>query len=83
LQPAGIADLHLYLRQEIFPDTWWGKGHRRSDFPEILAHGGRIFGTIDGRASEEGQHDGKEGVADPGHGKIRHDLVARAEEVDL
>ena len=83
LQPTGIADLHLRLRQEIFPDARRGKGHGRADFAEILADRGRVFWTIDGRTSQKRQHDGEEGVADPGHRQIRHERVALTERVDL
>jgi len=83
LQHAGIADLHLYLRQEIFPDTWWGKGHRRSDFRKSWRTVAVSSGQLTAAPVRKDSTTEKKVSPIQAMGRYAMIFVARAEEVDL
>ena len=83
LQPVGVLDAHLQGGQQVLPDARRRHDEVGADLAQVALHRLGLLGDVDGEADLVGQGQRPEGVADPGHGQVGHQLVVGAVAVHL
>ena len=83
LRPTGILDTDHHLGEDVFPDPRRGEEIGRTDLVQIVHHRRPRLRTVDAEAGGIGLGEGEDVVADPGHGKVGHDLLILSETIAL